>query len=257
MTLAVPQAVPETNESKEPIIEVKGLTKYYQDHPAVQDIHFEIRRGEIVGFLGPNGAGKSTTMRMLVGAIPASRGVGKIAGFDVFEDPLEVKRRVGYLPEVPPVYPDLSVRDQLRFAASLKGIRKSALEKDISTAIERCQLHEYADRLVGMLSKGFRQRVGLAQALLGKPDVLILDEPTVGLDPRQIRVVRDLIKELSKDHTIILSTHILQEVSALCDRVIIIQRGRLVFDAPLQEIERNHPGRTLEEIFLQKVEDGE
>lgn len=257
MTLAVPQAVPETNESKEPIIEVKGLTKYYQDHPAVQDIHFEIRRGEIVGFLGPNGAGKSTTMRMLVGAIPASRGVGKIAGFDVFEDPLEVKRRVGYLPEVPPVYPDLSVRDQLRFAASLKGIRKSALEKDISTAIERCQLHEYADRLVGMLSKGFRQRVGLAQALLGKPDVLILDEPTVGLDPRQIRVVRDLIKELSRDHTIILSTHILQEVSALCDRVIIIQRGRLVFDAPLQEIERNHPGRTLEEIFLQKVEDGE
>ena len=257
MTLAVPQAVPETDASAERIIQVEGLTKYYQDHPAVQDIHFEINRGEIVGFLGPNGAGKSTTMRMLVGAIPASSGSGKISGFDVFEDPLEVKRRVGYLPEVPPVYPDLSVRDQLRFAASLKGIRGSALEKDISTAIERCQLHEYADRLVGMLSKGFRQRVGLAQALLGSPDVLILDEPTVGLDPKQIRVVRDLIRELSRDHTIILSTHILQEVSALCSRVIIIQRGRLVFDAPIVDIATQHPGKTLEEIFLQKVEDGE
>lgn len=257
MTLADTDVLDADPGRRAPIIQVHGLTKYYQDHPAVENLHFEMMRGEIVGFLGPNGAGKSTTMRMLVGAIPATRGSGRIAGFDVFEDPLEVKRRVGYLPEIPPVYPELTVRDQLRFAASLKGIRGEALEKDISTAIERCQLHEYTDRLVGMLSKGFRQRVGLAQALLGNPDVLVLDEPTVGLDPQQIRVVRELIRELAKDHTVILSTHILQEVSALCSRVIIIQRGKLVFDAPLSDIADRFPGKTLEEIFLQKVEDGE
>ena len=237
------------------VVEVDGLTKYYRDFPAVKGVSFSLRRGEVVGFLGPNGAGKSTTMRMLVGAIPATRGTGRVAGFDIFESPLEVKRRVGYLPEIPPVYPDLSVRDQLKFGASLKGLKGAEAKRTIEKAIERCQLHEHADRLVGMLSKGFRQRVGLAQALLGDPDVLILDEPTVGLDPKQIQIVRELIRDLAGDHTIILSTHIMQEVSALCSRVVMIRRGEIVLDDTLERLGEKFGGKSLEEVFLAKVEE--
>jgi ABC-2 type transport system ATP-binding protein len=237
-----------------PAIEVDGLTKHYRDIAAVNDVSFSLRRGEVVGFLGPNGAGKSTTMRMLTGAIPATRGTARVAGFDVFEQPLEVKQRIGYLPEVPPVYVDLTVRDQLAFGASLKGLKGKAAKESIEQSIERCQLHEHANRLVGMLSKGFRQRVGFAQALLGDPDVLILDEPTVGLDPRQIQIVRGLIKELAGKHTIILSTHIMQEVSMVCGRAVIIRRGEVVLDEPLEGMSERHGGRSLEEVFLSKVE---
>jgi ABC-2 type transport system ATP-binding protein len=246
---------PKSDADNDVVIEVDGLTKFYRDHAAVRNVSFSIRRGEVVGFLGPNGAGKSTTMRMLTGAIPSTRGTGRVAGFDVFEQPLEVKRRVGYLPEIPPVYTDLTVRDQLKFGASLKGLKGEAARKSIEASIERCQLHEHVDRLVGALSKGFRQRVGLAQALLGDPEVLILDEPTVGLDPRQIQIVRGLIKELSGHHTIILSTHILQEVSMVCGRVIIIRRGEIVVDEPLAGLGARHGDRSLEEVFLEKVED--
>lgn len=239
----------------EVVIEIDGLTKYYRDFAAVKGVSFSLRRGEVVGFLGPNGAGKSTTMRMLVGALPATKGTGRVAGFDIFEHPLEVKRRVGYLPEIPPVYPDLTVRDQLKFGAALKGLKGAEAKRSIEKSIERAQLHEHVDRLVGMLSKGFRQRVGLAQALLGDPDVLILDEPTVGLDPKQIQIVRGLIRDLAGEHTIILSTHILQEVSMVCGRVIIIRRGEIVLDEKLDAIEGKYGGKSLEEVFLAKVED--
>lgn len=247
-------ARPKADSAEGPVLEVIGLTKYYRDFAAVRDVSFSLKRGEVVGFLGPNGAGKSTTMRMLTGAIPATKGTARVCGFDIFEQPVEVKRRIGYLPEIPPVYMDLTVTDQLKLGASLKGLTKAAAKASIEKSIERCQLHEHKDRLVGMLSKGFRQRVGLAQALLGDPEVLILDEPTVGLDPRQIQIVRGLIKELAGSHTIILSTHILQEVSMVCDRVVIIRRGEIVVDEPLADISARHEGRSLEEIFLAKVE---
>jgi ABC-2 type transport system ATP-binding protein len=246
---------PRTDDDGKPVIEVDGLTKYYRDFAAAKDVTFSLKRGEVVGFLGPNGAGKSTTMRMLTGAIPATRGTARVAGFDVFEQPLEVKRRVGYLPEIPPVYFDLSVRDQLKFGASLKGLKGAEAKKSIESSIERCQLQEHVDRLVGMLSKGFRQRVGLAQALLGDPDVLILDEPTVGLDPKQIQIVRGLIRELAGEHTIILSTHIMQEVSMVCGRAVIIRRGQVVLDEQLEGMSERHEGRSLEEVFLKLVED--
>lgn len=242
-------------QSSEVIIEAQGLSKYYRDIKAVQDVSFTLNRGDVVGFLGPNGAGKSTTMRMLVGAIPATHGNAKVCGFDIFEEPIEVKRRVGYLPEIPPVYFDLTVEDQLRFGASLKGLKGKAAKESIQKSVDRCQLHEHRYRLVGMLSKGFRQRVGLAQALLGNPEILVLDEPTVGLDPRQIQIVRELITDLAGDHTIILSTHILQEVTMVCDRIIIIRRGEIVEDSPLDELTAAHENASLEEIFLKKVEE--
>jgi ABC-2 type transport system ATP-binding protein len=242
-------------EAREVIIEAKGLSKAYRDIQAVKDVSFELRRGDVVGFLGPNGAGKSTTMRMIVGAIPATEGTATVCGFDIFEEPIEVKRRVGYLPEIPPVYFDLTVADQLKFGASLKGLKGAEAKKSIEQSVARCQLEEHYNRLVGMLSKGFRQRVGLAQALLGDPEILILDEPTVGLDPRQIQIVRDLITDLAGDHTIILSTHILQEVTMVCDRIVIIRRGNIVEDSPLDELTKAHEGASLEEIFLKKVEE--
>ncbi|MFZ9886856.1 MAG: ABC transporter ATP-binding protein [Myxococcota bacterium] len=237
-----------------PVLEVTGLTKWYRDIPAVMNVSFSLRRGEVVGFLGPNGAGKSTTMRMITGALPATKGTSRVCGFDVFEQPLEVKRRVGYLPEIPPVYPDLTVVDQLEFAGALKGLKGPTLRREIEQSLARCHLEDYRHRLVGMLSKGYRQRVGFAQALLGEPELLILDEPTVGLDPRQIQIVRALIKELAGRHTIILSTHILQEVTAVCDRAIIIRRGEVVIDESLDGLSERHGGRSLEEVFLQSVE---
>ena len=245
----------EAATTTEPVIEVKGLTKYYNDVPAVKDVSFTLAKGDVVGFLGPNGAGKSTTMRMLVGAIPATRGVARIAGYDVFEDPIEVKRNVGYLPEIPPVHFDLTVVDQLAFGAALKGLSGAAAKASIEKSIERCALGEHRKRLVGKLSKGFRQRVGLAQALLGDPKVLILDEPTVGLDPMQIQGVRALIRELAGAHTIILSTHILQEVTMVCRRVIMIRRGEIIVDDPIAALSAKHQGKSLEEIFLAAVEE--
>jgi ABC-2 type transport system ATP-binding protein len=246
---------PAAGADSDVLIKVENLCKSYRDFQAVIDANFQLKRGEVVGFLGPNGAGKSTTMRMLVGALPPTRGKATVCGFDVFEDDLEVKRRVGYLPEIPPVYFDLTVMDQLKFGASLKGLKGAEAKQSIERSIERCMLHDYVHRLVGQLSKGYRQRVGLAQALLGQPDVLILDEPTVGLDPKQIQSVRELILELANEHTVMLSTHILQEVTMVCKRVIMIQHGRIIIDDPIDALQQKHGGKSIEEIFLAMMEE--
>jgi ABC-2 type transport system ATP-binding protein len=210
------------------VIEVQNLTKRYGRVTAVDDISFRVERGEILGFLGPNGAGKTTTMRVLTGFMPATEGKAIVAGFDVFEQPLEAKRRTGYLPESPPLYPDMTVREYLEFVSRIKGVPRGDRHARINQVMERTRIADMADRHCGKLSKGYRQRVGLAQAILHNPDVLILDEPTAGLDPKQIIETRELIKELAGDHTIILSTHILPEVSQTCQRVVIINRGRVV-----------------------------
>ena len=210
------------------MIEVQHLTKRYGRVTAVDDITFRVERGEILGFLGPNGAGKTTTMRILTGYMPATEGKAIVAGFDVFEQPLEAKRRTGYLPETPPLYPDMSVIEYLDFVARIKGVPGSERRQRIRDVMERTQVADMANRLTGKLSKGYKQRVGLAQALIHNPDVLILDEPTAGLDPKQIIETRSLIKRLAGDHTIILSTHILPEVSQTCQRVVIINQGHVV-----------------------------
>jgi ABC-2 type transport system ATP-binding protein len=215
------------------VIEVQHLTKRYGRVTAVDDVSFRVERGEILGFLGPNGAGKTTTMRVLTGYMPATSGRAIVAGFDLFEQPLEAKRRTGYLPETPPLYPEMTVRDYLDFVARIKGISAGERKGRVNTAMEKTRVTDMAARQCGKLSKGYRQRVGLAQALLHNPDVLILDEPTAGLDPKQIIETRELIKGLAGDHTIILSTHILPEVSQTCQRVVIINRGRVVaVDSP-------------------------
>jgi ABC-2 type transport system ATP-binding protein len=210
------------------MIKVEGLTKRYARTVAVNDISFEVEKGQIVGFLGPNGAGKTTTMRILTCFLPPTSGKASIAGFDVQEEPMEVKRRIGYLPETPPVYPEMEVIEYLEFAGQLKGISKGDLKAKVDDVIGRCALGDVRTKLIGKLSKGFRQRVGIAQAIIHNPDVLILDEPTSGLDPKQIIEIRELLKHLSGDHTIILSTHILSEVEHSCQRVIIISQGSLV-----------------------------
>ena len=210
------------------MIEVQRLTKRYGAFTAVDDVSFRVERGEILGFLGPNGAGKTTTMRVLTGYIPPTEGRAIVAGFDVFDQPIEAKRRTGYLPETPPLYPDMTVHDYLDFVAKIKGVPRHERRTRVMAAMERTRVADMAKRHCGKLSKGYRQRVGLAQALLHNPDVLILDEPTAGLDPKQIIETRELIKQLAGDHTIILSTHILPEVSQTCQRVVIINRGRVV-----------------------------
>jgi ABC-2 type transport system ATP-binding protein len=237
------------------MIEVSHLTKRYRDITAIEDLSFTVGKGEILGFLGPNGAGKSTTMRILTGFQPATSGTATVAGFDVFEQPLEVKRRVGYLPEIPPLYPDMTVKAYLRFVAELKGVRGKAIAGELERVAEATRIGEVMGRLVANISKGYKQRVGLAQALLGNPEVLILDEPTVGLDPSQILEVRELIKRLAGDHTVVLSTHILQEVTATCEKVLILARGRVVAHEGLAELQARHPGRSLEEIFLHLTSD--
>lgn len=209
------------------MVEIKNLTKYYGDHPAVQDISFTVGDHEVLGFLGPNGAGKSTTMNMITGCLPSTAGTVLVDGYDIAKDPLEVKRRIGYLPELPPVYTDMRVRDYLMFAAGLKGVPRDKRKKQVEDAMERLHITDVQKRIIGNLSKGYRQRVGFAQALLGSPKFLILDEPTVGLDPKQVMEVRRLIKDLAKDHTIIFSTHILAEVTAVCERVVIISKGKI------------------------------
>lgn len=210
------------------MIEVENLSKIYGSTPAIQDVTFTVEPGEILGFLGPNGAGKTTTMRILAGYLPATSGTARIAGYDVHEDSMEVRRQIGYLPETPPLYRDMTVEGFLHFVARIKGVAAGDRPSRVNTAIERCNLTEKRKVLIRKLSKGFRQRVGIAQALVHDPPAIILDEPTVGLDPRQIIDVRNLIKSLAGEHTIILSTHILPEVSMTCSRVAIINKGRIV-----------------------------
>ncbi|MDW8129621.1 MAG: ATP-binding cassette domain-containing protein [Bryobacterales bacterium] len=217
------------------MIEVEGLTKRYGRTVAVDDISFAVQKGQIVGFLGPNGAGKTTTMRVLTCFLPPTAGTARVAGFDVLEQPLEVKRRIGYLPESPPLYPEMEVREYLAFVGRLKGIPKRDLRRRIDEVCERCAIGDYRDKLISKLSRGYRQRVGLAQAIIHNPDVLILDEPTAGLDPKQIIETRELIKGLAGEHTIILSTHILSEVEQTCQHVIIINKGKLA--APPDTVE--------------------
>ena len=210
------------------MIKVEGLTKRYARTVAVDNISFEVEKGQIVGFLGPNGAGKTTTMRVLTCFLPPTEGTANVAGFDVQEHPIEVKRRIGYLPESPPLYPEMDVTGYLEFTGKLKGIPSADIKKRVDEVLGKCAIGDVRDKLIGKLSKGYRQRVGLAQAIIHNPDVLILDEPTSGLDPKQIIEIRELLKSLAGSHTIILSTHILSEVEHSCQRVIIISQGKLV-----------------------------
>ncbi len=211
------------------MITVRGLTKYYGSLPAIRDVSFDVAAGEVLGFLGPNAAGKTTTMRILTGYLPPTAGQAVVAGYDVVEQSLEARRHIGYLPESVALYPEMSVRSYLEFMAALRGVGPARRRKQrVDEVMDRCQVAHMADRPIGKLSRGYRQRVGLAQALVHDPEVLILDEPTVGLDPAQIIEVRDLIRELGRDHTIILSTHILSEVEHVCQRVMIIHQGRIV-----------------------------
>jgi len=210
------------------MIEVEHLSKVYGSTPAIQDVTFSVKPGEIMGFLGPNGAGKTTTMRILAGYLPASGGTARVAGYDVHEKSLEVRRWIGYLPEMPPLYPEMTVEGFLHFVARLKGVPRKNRRDRVNHSLDRCQIADKRKLLIRKLSKGYRQRVGIAQAIVHDPPVIILDEPTVGLDPRQIIEVRNLIKSLAGDHTIILSTHILPEVSMTCSRVTIINGGRVV-----------------------------
>ena len=215
------------------MIEVQHLSKRYGRVTAVDDVSFRVERGEILGFLGPNGAGKTTTMRILTGYMPATEGRATVAGFDIFDKPVEAKRRIGYLPETPPLYPDMTVREYLDFVARIKGVPSKEKKERVTTVMQRTHVDDMADRHCSKLSKGYRQRVGLAQALIHNPEVLILDEPTAGLDPKQIIETRDLIRGLAGDHTIVLSTHILPEVAQTCQRVVIINKGRVAaIDTP-------------------------
>ncbi len=212
------------------MIKAEHLTKRYGQHVAIDDISFTVDQGEIVGFLGPNGAGKTTTMNIITGYLSASEGRVEVADYDVLDNPTEVKKRIGYLPENPPVYPEMTVDEFLTFVGQIKKVPKDQAKKDIGRILELVKIADVRKRLIGNLSKGYKQRVGLAQALLGNPDVLILDEPTVGLDPKQIIEIRSLIKQLREEHTIILSSHILPEVSAVCERILIVNQGNLVAD---------------------------
>jgi ABC-2 type transport system ATP-binding protein len=218
------------------MIQVSHLTKMYGPRTAVNDLSFEVQKGEIIGFLGPNGAGKSTTMKILTGFMPATSGKATIAGHDVFDEPIEVKRNVGFLPENPPVYTEMQVDDYLDFTARLHGVPGSSARKAVDMALEKTGLGEVRKRLIGNLSKGYRQRVGLAQALAHNPQVLILDEPTVGLDPKQIIDIRELIKGLAGEHTVILSSHILPEVTATCQRIIVIAKGQIVAEDTIDRL---------------------
>ena len=235
------------------MIEASGITKRYGDILAVDHVSFRADAGDVVGFLGPNGAGKTTTMRILTGFLPATDGTAKIGGHDIFEEPLAARRAVGYLPETPPLYPEMDVQGYLHYVEKIKDVPRKQRHDAVDRAMQRCGLAEVKRRVIGALSKGFRQRVGIAQAIVHDPAVLILDEPTVGLDPIQIREIRSLIADLAapregaRGHTIVLSTHILAEVEAICRRVIIINRGKKVLDTPLAELTKG--GARLEDVF--------
>jgi ABC-2 type transport system ATP-binding protein len=224
------------------MIEVSHLSKKYGERAAITDLNFRIATGEVVGFLGPNGAGKSTTMKILTGFMAPSSGQAKICGYDVFENPIEVKKRIGYLPEIPPLYTDMFVQDYLKFVAELKQVPSEKIKGLVARALNKTQLTGVKSRLIRNLSKGFKQRVGIAQALVSDPEVLVLDEPTVGLDPKQVSEIRDLIKELKGEHTLILSTHILPEVQATCSKVIIIHEGQIVAQEDISNLEKMNQG---------------
>ena len=227
------------------MVEIKNLTKYYGTHLAVKDISFTVGDHEVLGFLGPNGAGKSTTMNMITGCLPSTDGTVLVDGFDIAKDPMEVKKRIGYLPEIPPVYPEMRVRDYLTFAAGLKRVPRAERKKQVDRAMERLHITDMERRVIGHLSKGYRQRVGFAMALLGSPKFLILDEPTVGLDPTQVMEVRKLIMELAQDHTVIFSTHILAEVAAVCQRVVIINKGTIRAEDTIANLEASVTGQPM------------
>jgi ABC-2 type transport system ATP-binding protein len=224
------------------MIEVESLTKKYGRATAVDGVSFRVEKGEILGFLGPNGAGKTTTMRILTSYLPPTGGTARVGGYDVYEHPMEVRRRVGYLPETPPLYPDMSVREYLDFCAKIKRVPSGDRKTKVGDAMEKCRVGDVQTKLIGKLSKGYRQRVGLAQAILHNPEVLILDEPTSGLDPKQIIETRELIRSLGGEHTVILSTHILPEVSMTCGRVVIIDKGRVVAEDSPENLTRRLAG---------------
>ena len=231
------------------MISVKELTKRYARTTAVDQISFEVAKGQIVGFLGPNGAGKTTTMRILTCFMPPSAGTATVAGFDVLEQPLDVKKHIGYLPETPPIYPEMETDEYLKFVGRLKGLSGAKLQKRVDYVCDRCSVADVKKKLLGKLSKGYRQRVGLAQAIIHNPDVLILDEPTSGLDPKQINETRELIKDLAGEHTIILSTHILPEVEQTCQQVIIINKGKLVATDSVRNLQAR--ARGAESVLLE------
>jgi ABC-2 type transport system ATP-binding protein len=235
------------------VIHVRNLTKYYGDYAAVRDVSFDVPKGAVVGFLGPNGAGKTTTMRILAGFLTATSGRATIDGLDVFWRPLEVRRKIGYLPENCPLYPEMRVREYLTFRGGIKGLHGRECKKRVDYVVGRCWLTDVRRQLVGTLSRGYRQRVGLADALLHNPPVLILDEPTSGLDPSQIRETRNLIRELGAEHTVLLSTHILPEVEMTCERAIIINRGRVAAQGLLEDLRPRD--QSLEEMFVRLVEE--
>ncbi len=232
------------------MIEVRNLCKSYGDYKAVIDVSFTAAKGQIVGFLGPNGAGKTTTIRMLSTFLPPTSGSATVAGFDIVAQSDEVRRRIGYLPENPPLYGEMTVEEYLRFVGDIKGVPRASLRSRISEVLERCFIVDVRRKLCQHLSRGYRQRVGLAQAIIHEPEVIILDEPTSGLDPRQIIEIRQLIKSLGRDHTVLLSTHILPEVSMVCNKVVIISRGRVVMESLLSELSRD---KSLEQVFLESV----
>jgi ABC-2 type transport system ATP-binding protein len=239
------------------MLEVSDITKVYGTRTVVDRVSFTVPKGEILGFLGPNGAGKTTTMRIITGYMPPTSGTAKVAGFDVQEQPLEVKRRLGYLPEHPPLYPEMLVRPYLEFTGRIRGVPRRQLKGRVDAALERCGLQEVAGRLIGVLSKGYQQRVGLAQAILHEPDLLILDEPTVGLDPKQIRDIRHLITTFAGDHTVILSTHHLAEVQMMCHRAIIINEGRIAAEDTLQALAARGGGGRVMVRFARPAEGAE
>ena len=231
------------------MIEVRNLSKRYGDHLAVDDLSFTVERGHIYGFLGPNGAGKSTTMNIITGCLAATDGSVSIDGHDIFEDPIEAKRHIGYLPEVPPLYLEMTPYEYLKFVARAKGVDKGEIEDQIALVMEETGITDMANRIIKNLSKGYRQRVGIAQAMLGSPEVIILDEPTVGLDPKQIIEIRELISSLGQTHTVILSSHILQEISAVCDYVLIIAHGRLVASDTLENLSTHYTGKSTVKVL--------
>lgn len=234
------------------MIEVRKLCKSYGERQAISNLNFKIEKGDVVGLLGPNGAGKSTTMKIITGFMAPTSGEAKVCGYDVFEDPIEVKKRIGYLPETPPLYSEMSVEDYLKFVAELKMVDQARLKSLVDKALVKTQLVEVRKRLIRNLSKGFKQRVGIAQALVSDPEVLVLDEPTVGLDPKQVAEIRDLIKELRGEHTIILSTHILPEVQATCNKVIIIHEGKIVAQDAIDQIEKLNQGSLILNVRTRK-----
>lgn len=226
------------------MIEVNNVVKTYGERFAVNQLSFKINKGDVVGLLGPNGAGKSTTMKIITGFMSPTSGTARVCGFDVFENPLEVKKRIGYLPENPPLYLDMNVRSYLKYVAELKQVPAAQIQNNIDSALEKTQLKEVQNRVIKNLSKGFKQRVGIAQALVSRPEILILDEPTVGLDPKQVSEIRELINHLKGEHTIILSTHILSEVQATCNKIIIIHQGRLVLEDTIDNLQKGSSSST-------------